>query len=367
MKKVGIITFHNVPNYGAFLQAYALQTKLSNLDYDNVIINYINPDITNRYMPIDITNFLTLVKSFVKIFIKPQRVIRYYIFQEQISKYMVLTDKIKLKNDVINEFKKFDVLITGSDQVWNSDITNGLSDIYTLNINDRNIKKISYAASVGNKISENQGYLFEKKLLNLNHISVREKTTKQELKKIIKDKDIFEVIDPTLLLRRAEWDSIISNINRNNFDNKYIFIYELTPNDEFEKIVNTIQSKTGLPIYCLSTNRKAYKNCKYKDLSTPFEFVNYIKNAEYIVTTSFHATVFSIIFNKKFWVVPHKTTGSRVTDLLKKLDISNRAVNSLEDFKKLDFDEDIDYKNANKILEKEREKSINWLIDAIEK
>ena len=204
-------------------------------------------------------------------------------------------------------------------------------------------------------------------MLNLNHISVREKTTKQELKKIIKDKDIFEVIDPTLLLRRAEWDSIISNINRNNFNNKYIFIYELTPNDEFKKIVNTIQSKTGLPIYCLSTNRKAYKNCKYKDLSTPFEFVNYIKNAEYIVTTSFHATVFSIIFNKKFWVVPHKTTGSRVTDLLKKLDISNRAVNSLEEFKKLDFDEDIDYENVNKILEKEREKSINWLIEAIEK
>ena len=66
MKKVGIITFHNVPNYGAFLQAYALQTKLSNLDYDNVIINYINPDITNRYMPIDVTNFLTLIKSFFK-------------------------------------------------------------------------------------------------------------------------------------------------------------------------------------------------------------------------------------------------------------------------------------------------------------
>ena len=92
-----------------------------------------------------------------------------------------------------------------------------------------------------------------------------------------------------------------------------------------------------------------------------------VKNAEYVIATSFHATAFSIIFNKKFWVVPHKTTGSRVTDLLKKLDISNRAVNSLEEFEKLNFDEDIDYENVNKILEKEREKSINWLIDAIEK
>ena len=137
MKKVGIITFHNVPNYGAFLQAYALQTTLSSLNYDSVIINYINPDITNRYMPIDVTNFLTLIKSFFKIFIKPQRVIKYYIFQEQINKYMVLTDKIKSRNDVVNEFRKFDVLITGSDQVWNSDITNGLSDLYTLNINDK--------------------------------------------------------------------------------------------------------------------------------------------------------------------------------------------------------------------------------------
>lgn len=367
MKKVGIITFHNVPNYGAFLQAYALQTTLSSLNYDSVIINYINPDITNRYMPIDVTNFLTLIKSFFKIFIKPQRVIKYYIFQEQINKYMVLTDKIKSRNDVVNEFRKFDVLITGSDQVWNSDITNGLSDLYTLNINDKNIKKISYAASVGKKISENQSCLFEKKLANLNHISVREKTTKQELSKIIKEKEIFEVIDPTLLLRKAEWDLIISNIESSNFNNKYILIYELSPNDEFKKIVNNIQLETGLPIYCLSTNRNAYKNCKYKDLSTPFEFVNYIKNAEYVITTSFHATVFSIIFNKKFFVVPHKTTGSRVTDLLKKLDISSRAVSSLEKFKMLNFDENIDYKNVNKILEKEREKSINWLIDAIEK
>ena len=77
--------------------------------------------------------------------------------------------------------------------------------------------------------------------------------------------------------------------------------------------------------------------------------------------------MFSIIFNKKFWVVPHKTTGSRVTDLLAKLGISNRAVNTLEEFNKKDYDEAIDYDKVNKILEEEREKSFKWLKDAIEK
>ena len=141
----------------------------------------------------------------------------------------------------------------------------------------------------------------------------------------------------------------------------------MAPNDEYMKIVNELSKKTGFKVMTTSAF-KMYDNQIVSDkFYNPLEFIKLIKNSEYVVTTSFHATVFSIIFNKKFWVVPHKTTGSRVTDLLKKLDISSRAVNSLEEFKKLDFDENIDYENVNKILEKEREKSINWLINAIEK
>ena len=99
----------------------------------------------------------------------------------------------------------------------------------------------------------------------------------------------------------------------------------------------------------------------------PLEFINLIKNAEYVIATSFHATVFSIIFSKKFWIVPHKTTGSRVTDLLNKFGISNRAVNTFDEFKVKNYNEEIDYEKVNKILEKERKKSLDWLIDAIEK
>ena len=91
------------------------------------------------------------------------------------------------------------------------------------------------------------------------------------------------------------------------------------------------------------------------------EFVEYIKNAEYVVTTSFHATVFSIIFNKKFWIIPHEITGSRVIDLVNSLELSNRIVNTLDMFLKVNYNEDINYERVERILDIKRQQSLQWL------
>ena len=124
--------------------------------------------------------------------------------------------------------------------------------------------------------------------------------------------------------------------------------------------------KTGLKVIHFSKEEHGYKNIlKSAYTEGPLEFINYIKNAEYVVCTSFHATVFSIIFNKKFFVVPHRKTGARVTNLLDKLNISNRAVNSIDEFNKIDYDSEINYEEVNSILKKEREKSLEWLNKAI--
>ena len=99
----------------------------------------------------------------------------------------------------------------------------------------------------------------------------------------------------------------------------------------------------------------------------PEEFVRLIKNAEYVVTTSFHATVFSILFHKRFFVVPHKTTGSRVTDLIDKLHIKNRIYYTIDEFKAYtNYKEEVDYTESDKNLLEEREKSINFLEEAID-
>lgn len=356
MKEIGILTFHRAHNYGAVLQAYALQKKT-----DSFIIDYYNPYIYNQYKlfkPLR-KNLIRYISSLINDFrnYKVNKK-RYISFEKVISKFPLISQK---------EINDLSILITGSDQVWNPNITGGLSDIYTLNFGKEKVKRISYAASIGN-INNVEKYKkeYKDKLSKLDKISVREESAKIELEKILPYKKIDIVLDPTLLLTEKEWSNEIKNIKTEN--KKYILAYVVEENDEFIKIVNDLSKKTGLGVIHFGQTNPGYDNeIKSYYTSGPFEFISLIKNAEYIVATSFHATVFSIIFNKKFWIVPHKTTGSRVIDFLNKLGISNRAVNTLAEFNKKNYDEEIDYDKVNKILEKEREKSIKWLTDAIEK
>lgn len=362
-KNIGIFTFHRAHNYGALLQAYALQELLSE-KYNPFFVDYYNLKIYGGYKIIRPLgkNFLKwpvrLFNDIKQITIRKER---YDVFEKFIS------DNLKIKKYDSNCLNDCDILITGSDQVWNPLITGSLLNEYTLYFPNNTSKKIAYAASCGSDENITKyANDFKLKLSKIDEISIREDSCKNKLSEIIPDKKIQTVLDPTLLLNMRQWEEKIVDLNLQK-TNKYIFAYVVAPNDEYMKIVNELSKKTGFEVMTTSTS-KMYDNQVISDkFYNPLEFIKLIKNSEYVVTTSFHATVFSIIFNKKFWVVPHKTTGSRVTDLLKKLNISNRAVNSLEEFKKLNFDEDIDYENVNKILEKEREKSINWLIDAIEK
>ena len=368
--RIIITTFNKAHNYGAMLQEYALLTLLESEKYNVNVLNYNDKDIAKNYKYYGLGNgtIMQRIKTIIKytlLFKKNKK--RYYNFERFENEYINLTSKY----DNVCELNgiKTDILITGSDQVWNFQITNGLSDVYTLNFGPENIRRISYAASIGvKKIPRNLQNCYTDKISKIDKISVREESAKSALSPLLKNRKIDVVLDPTLLLSNESWLSVIHNVSRKPPKEKYILAYVVEKDDEYFKIVNYMSEITGLKVVHFDKIGIRYKNVlENRYTGGPDEFISLIKNAEYVIATSFHATAFSIIFNKKFWVVPHKTTGSRVTDLLKKLDISNRAVNSLEEFEKLNFDEDIDYENVNKILEKEREKSINWLIDAIEK
>lgn len=367
MKKIRIITFQNANNYGALLQAYALQLKLSE-NYNVEIIDYRNKIIEKPYKIININteNFIKFLRSIIKsiIFYIPNAK-RYNNMNKFRTKNMRLTKEVYYNEQ---DFKLHpilaDIYITGSDQVWNSDITIGLQDSYTLNFGNEKINRISYAASLGNiKIDKANKNSYTTKISRINHISVREEKAKEILNELI-EKRIDVVLDPTMLLTKSDWLNKTQNLKEEK--EKYILSYFVDPDKEFVKIVNEISENTKMKVIHFSLRKRGIKNilrCAYTD--DPFEFVNLIKNAEYVVCTSFHATVFSIIFNKKFWVIPHRKTGSRVTNLLEKLGISDRAVNSLEEFEKLDYDKEIDYNKVNKKLDEERKKSIDWLNNAI--
>lgn len=367
MKKILTFTFHSAVNYGAVLQAIGLQRFLIDKNYKNRIADYTD-ECMYFYYPLCFKNlkFIEKIKKLISFFLFDAKTVkRNYKFRRLINKELLLTDKLKSIKQINEKIKEFDILITGSDQVWNFGITKGLSDIYSLNFKNAEIKKISYAASIGNSsIPEKYSNIYKEKLSGINYISVREKTAQTELKKILQTEKIEVVLDPTLLLSMEQWNQkLTSKIEKE----KYILAYDVQKDDGYIDIVNKLSSVTGLKIVFFDMKNIGYKNVlRNAYCDDPYEFLNLIKNAEYIVTTSFHATVFSIIFNKKFWVIPHKTTGSRVNNLLELLRISNRAVTSLEEFNKRDYDEEIDYESVNKILESERKKSGEWLINAIE-
>lgn len=361
MKKIGIITFHKAYNYGALLQAFALKKKLILMDNHVHIIDYNNKFLYKNYRLIhpfrkNIFKYLKILYLDIKNYKINKK--RKEMFDSFIDKNFDLIN-VKVENEL-------DCIITGSDQVWNIDITGKLDDFYTLNNKEcENVKnKISYAASVGdsNLIIQNQ-HLYKQKISKLNHISVREENAKKELLKII-NKDINVVLDPTLLLTNNDWNREI--YNKKMVDEDYILAYVVEPDKDYIKIVNKLSEDTGLKVIHFGLENPGYKNVlKSAYTEGPFEFINYIKNAKYVVATSFHATVFSIIFNRKFFIIPHKKTGARVTNLLDKLSIKGRTFNSYDEFKNIDYDFDTNWEEVNKKLDIEREKSINWLLNAI--
>lgn len=365
-KKVGIITFHKAHNYGAFLQVYALQKQVVKLKNECFVINYYDKNIMKSYKLFKFSKnpvkCMKLLFKSLKNYKKNKK--RYDKFNYCINEKLNLTKVYKNFTSLVNDYPKLDSYITGSDQVWNSTITKGLQDSYTLNFGDSQIKRISYAASVGDvsQISKNSEE-FNEKISGIDYISVREEDAKEELAKII-NKPIEVVLDPTLLLTKEEWNEKIEEIE--NIKEKYILAYVVEPDEEYIKIVNDLSERTGLKVIHFGIKNPGYKNVlKSAYTEGPLEFVNYIKNAEYVVATSFHATVFSIWYNKKFFIIPHKKTGSRVTNLLEKLEIENRTFSSLEEFKNIDYNFETDWEKVNKNLEIEREKSLKWLENAI--
>lgn len=362
MKKIDIITFHNAYNYGAFLQAYALQKVLK--EKENVVefIDYEQKKITNNYKILKIDKNNILKSCLANFFFFSKRFRRNKKFRRAIKQNFLLSKKYHTEQELKQNPPKADVYITGSDQVWNIGITGGLKDAYTLNFGDPRIKRISYAASMGKCIEEEKEQ-YKQKLDRLNAIAVREEEAKQYLENII-NKDIQVTLDPTLLIETKEWNSCLKQVKKDK--EQYILAYNVQKSTEFYKIVNYLAKQTNLKIYYFDERNMYYKgDTKNVCTAGPFEFIELIKEAKYIVTTSFHATVFSILFQKKFFVIPHTKTGGRVTNLLKKLNVENRICENFEKFKDIDYDFETKYDLVNSILEKERKKSLDYLDKAI--
>lgn len=361
MKKIrtATITFHKAINYGAILQTYALQHSILKLGIDNDVIDYDCKLISDEYKLINIKSIKLFVKSLISFRL-------YYYkknkFKSFIKKYIILTNPVTkdvLKSKEFNN--KYDFFITGSDQVWNYEITN-LDEAYFLNFVKDEKKIKSYAASFGiSYIPINLSLKYKEYLKRFSSILVREKTGAELIEKLI-EKKVNVVLDPVLLLNKNEWDKIASKTKFDDIKNKYILVYITTP--YIKLFAEKLSIKYKIPIFNITDlilkkkNKIGNTECKLG----PEEFINAIKNARFVVTASFHAVVFSIIYNKEFFInnvdKTKENRSSRQKDLLDLLGIKDREIFNHDD--DTDFSS-IDWNDVNKKLEIERNKSLNEL------
>lgn len=336
-RKIGIITFHASYNCGSMLQAYALQKTIQRR-YGALceIINYSNPEQQRMY------SILYKPRNIKDVFRNMLNLVFYY----KIKKHCIDYEKFQKNNfhlsgtriDSLKELQEsnidYDVYIAGSDQVWNINARD-FDDAYFLPF-VKSGTKVAYAVSLGatNPNHLNNRMTYAAYLESFNGISVREKNAQRWIGKLT-NKNISICVDPTLLLPTDEWKKITGE---REIKGKYIFWYTMVYKKEIREIVTKIGKKYHMPIYVLDarewSRRALYLHgIKLADNGGPGSFLSLIKNAELIITSSFHGAVFSNIFKKNFWYINihnKNTDDDRASFLLSQLGLQDRYIGTKE-------------------------------------
>ena len=317
--KIGILTFQSALNYGAAYQMYALYTYLSQTypGVDFEVVNYNSPYLS-RYYSIKNQISLNPIRSVVKTL---NFVIKRNRFRSFIYKNIRISKKEYTKNNICSTNDVYDMIIAGSDQIWNPIITeNDLN--YYLNF-AHSIKKVSYAASVG--LSEiplkyKESIIYE--LSSFGIISVRENATMKYLQSLLPGIPVRSDIDPTLLISNSKWNEVCRNLRKKS---DYVLVFEV--NFSLELLSNAISfaEKKGLNVVYIGPYYRS-KKVKYVPFPSPETVLSYFKDAKYVFTNSFHGTVFSIVFKRFFYTAVELSDGrnNRIIDMLKALSLDER-------------------------------------------
>jgi hypothetical protein len=349
--KIGILTFHDGINHGAFLQVYALQEFLISYNFDVEIINY--KSAKHKKLEIEHFIFFKPYFNFNPIwFLKNTKRrldnLRKVIKFKKCHKHLKITDYIDSIDKIQTE--KYDVVITGSDEIWNYNNAICGFDTTYFGKGIKSKKLISYAASFGNVDTINSkletiSFLLKK----YSKISVRDINSQAILKRLNISSEL--VLDPTLLYDRFKPKQVK--------ESNYILVY-----------LNHITSENILSIReFASKNKKTIITIGYhanwanisKVALDPFEWINYFYSADYIITNTYHGTIFSIIFRKLFLILNPGRKSNKINSLLENLNIKYLIKNELIE---CNFPP-IDYEMVFRIIKDYREKSKYFLINAI--
>ena len=363
--KVGILTFHKAINYGAVLQAYALRKSVNSLGEQCTVIDYVGEKMSREAKVFCFPQQQSVIDKIIYTYRLPMRARTIKKFRQFLKQYLNLSDKSIHTTEELQELSsQYKYFITGSDQVFNY---NGTGDDfnYYLEFEKDSNKKIAYAPSFGIKEIDNSHLERVKNNLSLfSSLSARESIGADIVEKLTGNKP-QEVCDPTFLLQKEQWEELCTSSQYKkpyvlvySFGSRHLETYTKKIADEMDGIVVNINR--SLPLVFGGQNvRNAYA-------PSPCEFLSLIKNAEVVVTNSFHGMALSIILQKEFYGFTNNYANSEGTNyrfktLGEKLGLSHRIYNLGDDIER----SPIDYAEVEKKIHSWRDESLNFLKKAI--
>lgn len=379
MKKVGIVTlYYKNYNFGGLLQAYALPKiirKQFKIDAEQISFSLCAVDdgaVNNMYIKKNNVIYQMAIKIFAQI--EKRNITTRKRKFEQFMREIPHCEEVYDVHTIQECLSKYQVFICGGDQIWN--IRNGVDNlkVFTLRFAPENVRKIAYAPSMAVLEMDSEGKeCMEQGLSGLKAISVREKQSIELLKKVT-NKKIEIVVDPVLLLNEEEWSK---ELREPILSKKYILCYLINDNVAQRKAIQKLAKKLQLQIVTFPhILANAVRKCDlfFGDIhdytSGPREFLGLIKNAEFVITDSFHACVFSMIFQTPFVVLERDRAGvrgnmnSRIYDFTEEYHLEKQLVTA-EMIITMDKIPKIDFSFAYAHWKKRREESLEYLANAL--
>lgn len=361
MKKIGIITFHFVNNFGGALQAYALRRVVEDkcnvsaeiIDYHNWFIELTD---TIRLFPIttNISEFVSGLKTMRNRFRRIEKFNDFNIAYNKLTRRY--WNKWQLKCNPPGD----DKYICGSDQIWNPFLTMGIVPNYFLNFESNPANKIAYAPSLG---TDGVPYVYRRKIRkfisSIEHLSVREKSG-QEFIKELTGRNAKRLIDPTFLLTKREWESVGKNPMQTK--EPYILLYIMQSDSKMYEYAKKIKDKMGIKLVEIS--RYGYQPGFVDEIVIdvgPEEFLGLFRDATYVCTNSYHGLAYSIIFEKEFCLVPCKRFTARINNMLDLLHIELATDTIVQNELSTGYDKDY----VRTVINEERSKAVEFLRESI--
>lgn len=362
--KIKTITCHEVYNHGASLQEYALLEFLNSNGHQAQTLHY-KPDYLSGHFNLwSVGNpkfNLPVIKQLYLLAKLPGRLKlmpRKKAFDQFAEKY-IPTDKIlyKTNEDLKQNLPQADAFICGSDQIWNSFFQNGKDPAFYLNFVPNNKRKIAYAASFAiDELEDEVKPLVKENVSQMDYVGVRETSGVRILNELGNDNAV-QVLDPVFLLDSEHW----KNRFIKSIEEKFVFIYDFDSNPVIKEIALQLRKDKGYKIITVNGN------IDYADqnfvLEGPEKFLSLVYNAQEVVSNSFHAVAFSLIFEKEITVVNRlEKINTRMRDLLNLFQLSQRLITTANEYHSL---KKIDYSVVNNHKEFHVQKSKDFLLNAL--